>query len=136
MNDLVTHLRVAGTLHFAILIASAMVPGVLDWKNQLARLDKHVREVVWVHGIFIVLVIVSFGALLVARAGDLATGSPLARWTAGIIALFWGVRLILQFVLFKPSEWVDRWWLLAGYHALTVVFAYITTITTWAALTS
>ena len=29
-----------GVLHFGILLASAMVPKVLDWKASLAKLDR------------------------------------------------------------------------------------------------
>jgi hypothetical protein len=56
---------IGGILHFGILLASAAVPQVLDWKGSLAKLDGLTRQLVWVHGIFIVLVIIGFGFWIV-----------------------------------------------------------------------
>ena len=52
-----------GILHFGILIASALTPKVLDWRNELRQLHPLCRHVVWTHGAFIVLVIIAFGTL-------------------------------------------------------------------------
>ena len=62
-ENLSTLIFVGGILHFGILIASAMVPSALDWKASLSRLDPLFRQLVWVHGVFIVLVIIGFGLL-------------------------------------------------------------------------
>lgn len=40
---------IGGILHFGILIASALVPQVLDWKASLAKLDGLLRQLIWVH---------------------------------------------------------------------------------------
>lgn len=133
-TDLLTSLlRIGGGLHFGILIASALVPQVLDWRNELKPLSIVTRQLVWTHGAFIVLTIIGLGAIALLAAPDLATGSLLARLVCGFIALFWGTRLLLQFVLFHPEALLTRWYLRAGYHALTVVFAIITVIFGYAA---
>ncbi|HMC10472.1 MAG TPA: hypothetical protein VKH44_04250, partial [Pirellulaceae bacterium] len=54
---------IGGILHFGILLASAAVPQVLDWRRELSKLDPLSRQLVWVHGAFIVLVIIGFGAI-------------------------------------------------------------------------
>ena len=117
-----------GVLHFGILIASAMVPEVLDWKGSLAKLDGLFRQLVWVHGAFIVLVIIGFGLLSVALADDLASGTPLARGMCLFIALFWAARLVVQFFVFDAKPYLKTTLLKAGYHGLTVVFIYISVI--------
>ena len=58
-------LFVGGILHFGILIASALVPRVLNWRSSLRKLDPLSRQLIWVHGLFIVLVIIAFGVLSV-----------------------------------------------------------------------
>ena len=63
---------VGGILHFGILMASACVPRVLDWKRSLAALDPLSRQLIWVHGAFIVLTIIGFGALSVLYPNQLA----------------------------------------------------------------
>src|SRR6185503_14169974 len=80
---------IAGVLHFGILIASALTPRVLDWRGELAKLDRLTQQLVWVHGAFIVLVIVGFGLLSVTLPAELASGTLLARAVCGFIAFFW-----------------------------------------------
>ena len=63
--DLTSLIFVSGILHFGTLLASAAVPQVLDWKGELQKLDKLSRQLIWVHGLFIVLVIV--GVVLTRR---------------------------------------------------------------------
>ena len=117
-----------GILHFGILLASALVPKVLNWKASLEKLDGLFRQLIWVHGAFIVLVIIGFGLLSVVLAGDLADGTPLARGMCLFIALFWAARLVVQFFVFDAKPYVKTTLLKAGYHGLTVVFIYITVI--------
>jgi hypothetical protein len=115
---------IGGVLHFGILIASACVPQVLDWRKELAKLDPLSRQLVWVHGAFIVLVIVGFGVLSVALPAELANGTLVARGVCGFIALFWIARLGVQFFVFDAKAYLGNWLLRLGYNGLTVVFMY------------
>jgi hypothetical protein len=134
MNVLETLLIVAGLLHFALVWPAVMVPKVLDWRNDLAQVSRMSRHVIWVHGGFIVLVNLSFGALSIAMAGPLASGEPLARAVCSMIAVYWTSRLVLQLGLFDASEHLNNWWMRAGYHGLTVMFTYFAAIYWLAAL--
>ncbi len=129
-------LLIGGMLHFGILIASALTPGVLDWRNELGRLSALSRHLVWVHGVFIVLVIIAFGCIATFNAGELATGARLARWVSGIIATFWLARLGIQFFLFDPRPYLKEVLFKVGYHGLTVVFAYLALVFGLAAIGS
>jgi hypothetical protein len=68
--------------------------------------------------------IVGFGILSVLLPQELAGRTVLARGVCGFVAVFWGARLVLQFALFRPGELLRNGVLKAGYHGLTVVFAY------------
>lgn len=124
---------IGGILHFGILLASAMVPKVLDWKGSLDKLDGLSRQIVWVHGIFIVIVIMAFGLLSVLFAGELVTGTPLARGVCLFISFFWGARLIVQFFVFDARPYLTTTFLKTGYHGLTVVFIYHAVVYAYAA---
>ena len=63
MMDFAILIFIGGILHFDILIASALVPQVLDWKAALDKLEPLFRQLVWVYGLFIVLVITDFGLI-------------------------------------------------------------------------
>jgi hypothetical protein len=128
MIDLPRLIFVAGILHFGILIASAAVPQVLDWRKALANLDPLFRQLVWVHGAFIVLIIVGFGTLSILLPNELALGTPLARGVCLFIALFWAARLGVQFFIFDAKPHLKNPFLTLGYHGLTIVFLYHTIV--------
>lgn len=134
MTDLKTFLVIGGLLHFGILIASALVPQVLDWRGELRKLPPLFAQLVWVHGAFIVLTIVGLGVISVTNAAELASGSLLARTLCGFIACFWGSRLAVQFFYFSPKAYLTTLPLKIGYHALAVVFTCLTVIYAYSAL--
>lgn len=123
-----------GVCHFGILLASALVPKVLDWRNELARLHELLRHLVWVHGAFVVLVIVGFGVVSVTCAADLAAGTRLGRAVCGLVSVFWLARLGIQFFLFDARPYLTSAMLKIGYHGLTVVFTYLAAVYGYAAL--
>lgn len=125
MNPLARMIQLAGILQFGILIASSLVPCVLNWRDELRKLSPMTRHLVWVHGVFIVITIVALAALSVINANALATGALLARSLCAFIAIFWGARLVLQFALFDPKPYLTNLVLRVGYHALTVIFAFL-----------
>ena len=91
-----TLVLLGGLVHFGILIASALTPGVLEWRRHLAQLPALLRQLFWVYGSFIVLVIISFGTISLTHSGALASGEPLARAVCAMIAIFWSARLAVQ----------------------------------------
>ena len=134
MTTLSTLILLGGVCHFGILLASALVPRVLDWRRELAQVSPLSRHVVWTHGVFIVLTIIAFGLITVANASALAAGSALARWFCGFVAVFWLSRLVVQLFLFDARPYLKTPLLTLGYHGLTVVFTYMGVVYAWAAL--
>jgi hypothetical protein len=123
----------AGVGQLGILIASAIVPFQLNWREDLRGLSRLHRQMHWVYGGYVVLSIVAFGLLSILNARELASGSGLARGMCAYVAVFWGVRLALQFV-FDAGDRLTAWWLRLGYRALTALFAAFTAIFTWGAV--
>jgi hypothetical protein len=121
-------------LHFVILVASALTPRVLDWRTNLATLPPFLRRLFWVYGCFIVLVIISFGALTLLHADELASGAPLPRSVCAVIALFWLARLAVQFFVFDARPFLTTSFLRLGYHGLTLLFTALVLIYGSAAL--
>lgn len=131
-----TLLQFAALLQLSLLVATALVPRVLDWRNTLAALPLFVRQHVWVNGIFIVLTIISFAVLTLFNAEAMAQGDPLARSLCLVIAVFWAARLVVQFFVFDAEPFLTNWFYKTGYHALTVIFILLVAIYTAAALGS
>ena len=133
MPDLATLLFLGGFAQLCILIASAMVPFQLDWKQAFQPLPPLLRQMYWVYGGYVVLSILALGLLSVFNATELATGSRLARSVCLYNAVFWGLRLPLQ-IVFDTKQYLTTWWLKLGYHTLTVLFLSFTLLYGWAAL--
>jgi hypothetical protein len=129
-------LRIGGALHFAILIASAMVPRVLNWKVELASLHPFLRRLFWVYGVFIVLTVIGFGTISLLCATELANGTQLARSFCGFVAVFWLARLAVQFFVFDARPFLTHWFFKAGYQGLTVLFFALVAIYAWVSLRS
>jgi hypothetical protein len=112
-----------------------MVPFLLNWRHELRGLSRLHRQMYWVYDGYVVLSIVAFAILSISNSHELVSGSGLARGISAYVALFWGIRLVLQSV-FDVKEHLTAWWLKAGYVALTAMFAGFSIVYTWAALQS
>lgn len=126
-------IQLAGIGHFGILIASFQVPRIFDWKHELAPLHPFVRQLFWVYGAFIVLTIASFGVLTLVNAQALVAGDPVARSLAAFIALFWAVRLGVQWLVFDARPFLTTRWRALGYHTLAAAFIYFVAVFSYVA---
>jgi hypothetical protein len=124
---------IAGVGQLTVLIASALVPLRLNWREELQCLSRLHRQMYWVYGGYIVLTIVAIASLSIFDSRELASGSAIARGVCTYVAVFWGIRVGLQAV-FDVKDHVTTWWLKAGYFLLTLMFAALTLVYTWAAL--
>jgi hypothetical protein len=129
-----TLLQIGAGLQLLILIASALVPRVLEWRQNLAGLNPFLRRLFWVYGVFIVLTIVAFAMLTFLHAGAMAAGEPVARSLCAFIAIFWTARLVVQIAVFDARPFLTNWFYKAGYHALTVIFTALVLIYGWATI--
>ena len=130
---LTTAILIAGTAQFGVLIASALVPSRLNWQAELKSLPRLHRQMHWIYGGYVVLAIVAFGLISLLNASELAGGSALARSVCAYIAVFWGVRFALQWVM-DTRDYINTWWLSLGNCVLTLLFIAFALIYGYAAL--
>jgi hypothetical protein len=119
--------RLAGVGQLGVLVASALVPFRLKFREDLAVLPRLHRQLYWTYGGYVVMGIVTLGAISLGCADELAGGSRLARAVCAYGAAFWGIRLCLQAV-FDVKPHLTAWWLVAGYHLLTALFLGFTIV--------
>ena len=118
-------ITLAGAGQLCVLVASALVPARLNWKQDLASLSRLHRQMYWTYGGYVVMAIIAFSVISLLNASELAEGGLLARSICAYIMVFWGVRLALQTV-FDVKEHLTTWGLVAGYHTLTLLFLFFT----------
>ncbi|MGH9816810.1 MAG: hypothetical protein ACRD6I_12090 [Candidatus Acidiferrales bacterium] len=93
---LVPWIWAAGVLHLAIVAANFALPRRLRVRENAARLSPILRQVLYIHWLYIVIVLLIFAALCIFFAPELAAASPLGRFLSGAIAGFWLLRIPLQ----------------------------------------
>jgi hypothetical protein len=103
MNTMVPFIWIAAAIHLSIAVSNIWVPGILHYKENLAKLSPMVRQVFVVHSIFIVLVLLGFSALCFFFAPELANGAPMGRFLCVFLALFWLLRVGLQLAYYDPE---------------------------------
>ena len=119
-----TYIIIGGVLQLGVLIAAALLPRVLDWKTNLPNLPKLQEQILRVYAFYICLMILALGLLCIVFADELLAGTVLAKALCFFVAVFWGIRLMIQLFYYDPSEHLSTPFLKAGYHGLTAVFTY------------
>src|SRR5277367_4332324 len=86
----------AGFVHVGIMAANIPLPGRLRVRERLAGVPRFVRQIFYVHWIYIVIVVGMFAALCFGFAAELAGASALGRFLSAFMAGFWLLRIGLQ----------------------------------------
>ena len=93
----------AGAVLWGIVAANVALPRRLRVGERLAGVPQFLRQIFFVHWLFIVIVVGLFAALCFGFAPDLAGASLLGRFLSAFIAGFWLLRIVLQ-ILYYDRE--------------------------------
>lgn len=99
-----TLLILAGLAQLALVAGSFVIPRVLGWREETAKLRPLTRQVFWTYAGYILTAHLIFGLASALAPDLLLEGTPLARGVAGFIALWWGARLVIQFAWFDTAS--------------------------------
>ena len=94
----------AGFGQLGIVLASLGVPRALEWSKELRRLRPLNRQVFMVYAGYIFSTHIAFVLISVLGPQHLCDGSPLAAAVTGYMAVYWGARLLIQFLYFDRSD--------------------------------
>jgi hypothetical protein len=86
----------AGVVHLGIVAANIPLPRRLLVRERLAGVPRFLRQIFYVHWVYIVIVLGLFAGLCFGFAPELAGASGLGRFLSGFIAGFWLLRIVLQ----------------------------------------
>jgi alginate O-acetyltransferase complex protein AlgI len=117
----------AGLLHLLIASVNFFAARRFRYGENLARVTPVVRQVFIVQNAYIVLVLAAFSTLCFGFAAELAGGSSLGRYLSGFLAVFWGLRVLVQLFFYdarlKREHRLANLVLLVAYGYLAGVFA-------------
>lgn len=111
--------------HFCVLIASFQVPRQLHWKTDLLLLAPMNRKLMWVYGGFTVYTIVAFGAITFYLHDGMLRGDRPSIAVALFIAVYWLLRIVVDFIYFSHSDWPKGGRFVIGHVLLTVLFIFL-----------
>ena len=95
---------IAGIFHIALVIGSTFIPVLLNWNQELEKVSVLIKQIFWTYAGYILGTNLCFGLLSVFHTEVLTNGSPLAGYVCLFIALYWMVRIAVQFFYFdRPS---------------------------------
>jgi len=98
-------LWLAGAGHFCLLFASAQVPTRLGWKKDLAQLTDFNRKLMWIYAGTTLLTIIAFGTLTLVLHDAFLARDPAAIALAVFMAVFWTLRIIVDFAYLGHADW-------------------------------
>jgi len=122
---------VAGAIQGGIVLVNGILPGRLRVREKMDHVPTFLRQIFYVHWIYIVLIVGLFSALCFGFAAELSGGSALGRFLSGFIAVFWLLRVALQCFYYDREVRRANRPLDAGYLASLIALSLIFG---WAAL--
>jgi alginate O-acetyltransferase complex protein AlgI len=121
-NGLSVALWFAGMGHFCLLFASAQVPSRLGWKKDLAQLTVFNRKLMWVYAGTTLLTIIAFGTLTFVLHDAFLARDHSAVALAVFMAVFWTLRIIVDFVYLRHTDWPQGVIFIFGHVLLVGLF--------------
>ena len=102
-----THLKIIGVLLIGLALSHAFFPRHFRWKEELVSLSLLTRQIMYVHTLFIALVVFLMGLLCVTSADQL-TGTMLGKRVSLGMGVFWITRLLVQFFGYSSELWKGK----------------------------
>lgn len=118
----------AGLALFLVAAAGCFVPRVLRWREDVARLRPLNRQVFWTYSGYILCTNLCMAALATFAPDWLLSGSPLAAAVSGYICVYWGARLVIQFVYYDRSDAPSGAFYELAHYAFAAIFLYLTLV--------
>jgi hypothetical protein len=109
------YLRIAGALLLLIAVAGACAPWVLAYGENNRRVDPIVREIFYIHNVYMTLFVLAFAIPCLTYPCELA-GTPLGRFFCGFLGFAWSLRLAIQL-------WYHNTEIKRAYPAMNVLFS-------------
>jgi hypothetical protein len=123
-----TLILLAGIGQLVLAAASPLIPHVLGWKEDTAKLKLLTRQVFWTYAVYIWVINICFGLVSTFAGHLLLERTPLAGIVSGFMAAYWAGRVLIQFFYFDRSQAPPGLLSKLGEIALTGLFIYLTAV--------
>ena len=118
-------LNIIGGLLIALSLVHVIFPKYFSWKKELALLSLINRQIMQVHTFFIALTVFMIGLLCLTSAHDIITTTLGKRIALGL-SVFWGIRLIIQFIGYSSKLWRGKTFETIAHIIFSLLWVYLT----------
>lgn len=101
------HLQITGWMLICLAISHLWFPKYFKWENDLPKMSLINRDMFKMHVLFIALLLVFVGVIQVLYPSELVH-SKLGRALSCGWLIFWGTRLVVQFIGYSPKIWLHN----------------------------
>ncbi|HEX6462874.1 MAG TPA: hypothetical protein VFZ98_00420 [Vicinamibacterales bacterium] len=123
---LLLNLRVIGVILGILVVVNLFVPSRFGWRAELARLSLLNRQIFQAHGVFLILTLALFSALLLTSADALLEPTRLSRAVLLGLTIFWGLRMAMQWWFYSPEIWRGNPFFTKMHVVFSVTWIYMT----------
>ena len=119
------NLQIAGLVQIALALLHGAFPKRFRWKEEFSSVSLLSRQIMYVHTLFVALVVFLMGVLCFTSAPDLVSTSLGKRVCLGL-AVFWGVRLVIQFFGYSSELWRGKRLETSIHVIFSILWVYLT----------
>jgi len=121
------HIQIIGALLIILAVGHFRFPRYFNWKQELRSLSIINRQMMYVHALFIAIVLFLLGLLCLSSPKDLLD-TTLGRRICFGVGIFWTARLYVQFFGFSAKIWVGKSFETAVHVVFSLFWAYLSTV--------
>lgn len=120
-------LRLIGGLLLLLALLHVGFPRYFNWAGELKPLSLINRQMVYVHTLFIALMVFLMGLLCLFYAAELVH-TPLGRVVALGLGIFWAMRLVVQFFGYSAELWRGKRFETTVHICFSLLWLYMTVV--------
>lgn len=128
---MILHFRIIGALLLVLAMSHVVFPRYFRWNEELKPLSLINRQIMTIHTFFIALTVFLLGLLCLSDAGELIETSLGRKISLGM-GIFWGTRLVIQFVGYSSELWKGRKFETTVHILFSLLFTYMSVVFLWA----
>ena len=104
---MILNFKIIGFLLMGLALVHIIFPKYFNWKEELKSLSLINKQMMTIHTFFIALVVFLMGLLCLTSATELIE-TRLGKTISLGLAIFWSLRLIIQFFGYSPKLWKGK----------------------------
>ena len=121
------HIEIVGYLLILLGLLHITFPRHFKWNETLKSIPLVSREIMYVHTFFIALIVLLMGLLCITSAEEIVN-TPLGKKLAVGLAVFWTIRLLIQFFGYSKELWQGKRFETTVHICFSFLWLYISAV--------